>query len=453
MSVRLVAAMVAGFLLSSGAVWAQELDGPVNLPPAGFDGQQFVDNAGCAFARAGISGNIVWVPRVDQSREQICGLAPTFAAPVAVAEAPAPAPVPVAEPVPASEAPGAPIRTVASMVTPPAEAVPVAAAETSSGLAEGVLQTRSATACIGRTGPQPDLIDARTGEMVDCGGTEVGAQPEPEPPSMTLAEACARQAATGVSLRNVVTGELVACPDAVAEAPAMAPPAAREMTLAAACAEQVATGVRFRDSRTGELLACPVADAPVMAAAPAGRETPATVATVAQTVAAQTPRRIDPLSAATISGSYALGPTDPIRVGDVLSAETISGVVTQIHYGAPAGFDPVWADGRINPDRGLPEVQARVPVAAAETVSTMNVPQPQAVAQGGFVQVGTYGEPANAARAEAVLRGLGLPVAVSPLTSDGQVLQVVAAGPLSGDALQAALRAARSAGYGDAFIR
>lgn len=435
MSVRLFAAMAAGLVLSGASAVAQELDGPVNLPPPGFDGVQFVDNAGCAFARAGISGNVVWVPRVDQSRQQICGLAPTFgaAAPVAVAEAPAPEPAPapapelaaepVAAPTPmtaaAAEEPGAPIRTVASMVTPPAPPAAVAEPMTT---------------------------------------TESG------PPAMTLAEACERQAATGVRLIDVSTGSPIPCADArVAEAAPVPPavpapsPAGREMTLADACAEQAATGVRFRDMGTGELIACPEAEAPmVVATAPAPVPAPrdvATVATVAQTVAAQTPRRVDPLSSATISGTLALGPTGPIRAGDVLSAETISGVVTQVYYGAPDGYQPVWADGRINPDRGLPETQARVPVAAAATVSTMNAPQPQAAAQGGFVQVGTYGDPANAARAEAALRGLGLPVAVSRITRDGRALQVVAAGPLTADALQAALGAARAAGYGDAFIR
>ena len=83
----------------------------------------------------------------------------------------------------------------------------------------------------------------------------------------------------------------------------------------------------------------------------------------------------------------------------------------------------------------------------------MNAPQPQAVATGGFVQVGTYGDPANAANAQATLQALGLPVAVSTITRNGRNLQIVAAGPLAAADLNAALSAARAAGYADAYIR
>jgi cell division protein FtsN len=70
------------------------------------------------------------------------------------------------------------------------------------------------------------------------------------------------------------------------------------------------------------------------------------------------------------------------------------------------------------------------------------------------VQVGTYGDPANAERAAARLRSLGLPVGFANITRNGQALQVVAAGPFSDvAALRSALNAARSAGYGDAFTR
>jgi hypothetical protein len=464
MSVRLVAAVFAGcVILATGGV-AQDLDGPVNLPPPGFEGQQFVDNAGCAFARAGVSGNTVWVPRVNQSRDQICGLAPSFGA-TAVADAPtAPPRSPILNP-------GAPIPTVASTVpatapvpviapAPAPAAVPVAA-PTPAPAPEEPRRMTLAEACDGLTGVQPGLRDARTGAPVDCGGVTLAAAPAPvtapAPLRLTLADACARQAATGVRLIDSAGGQPIACPTTVAAVPVVSVPAQaapRTMTRAAACAEQAATGVALHDAATGAPIACPQQTQMAQAtAAPTF-----TTATVAQTVAAQ---RGDPLSAATLSGTLPAGPVSPVRVGDPLSAETISGVVTQIYEGPPAGYEPVWTDGRINPNRGLPEIQAQVPVAipvaaqpvAGDRVSTMSVPQPQAVAGGGFVQVGTYGDPANAARAEATLRGLGLPVAVSALTRNGMALQVVAAGPIAAADLEATLRAARAAGYGDAFIR
>lgn len=105
-----------------------------------------------------------------------------------------------------------------------------------------------------------------------------------------------------------------------------------------------------------------------------------------------------------------------------------------------AGYRPAWDDGRINPDRGL------TPAALVT---------PQAVAPAGrFVQVGTYREPANAARAAANLESMGYSVAFQSVSRNGVSMRAVAAGPFVSVAdLNAALRAARAAGYTDAFIR
>ncbi len=83
------------------------------------------------------------------------------------------------------------------------------------------------------------------------------------------------------------------------------------------------------------------------------------------TVAATVARRLDPLSSATIPAR--LRSARPRRSAPVMFSppKTISGVVvTQIYYGPPPGYEPVWSDGRLNPNRGLPEIQAQVPVAA-----------------------------------------------------------------------------------------
>jgi hypothetical protein len=71
-----------------------------------------------------------------------------------------------------------------------------------------------------------------------------------------------------------------------------------------------------------------------------------------------------------------------------------------------------------------------------------------------YVQVGVFGDASNAAQSVQRLQGLGLPVAKSRITSKGRNLQIVMAGPF-GDAgsANAALSAARRAGFGDAFIR
>lgn len=71
-----------------------------------------------------------------------------------------------------------------------------------------------------------------------------------------------------------------------------------------------------------------------------------------------------------------------------------------------------------------------------------------------YVQVGTFGEIANADRTAARLKALGLPVRQAQVTRGGNRYRVVLAGPFSDRAkLSAALRAARKAGFRDAFLR
>lgn len=161
----------------------------------------------------------------------------------------------------------------------------------------------------------------------------------------------------------------------------------------------------------------------------------------------------------------------------------------------PRGYEPAWDDDRLNPLRGVgtlegqmaqdqvwtrevparlvTEVAAkkakkkkkRVVVVAASNAPEAKPAKPQVVVSTSgapvkapaaakaarmFVQVGAFGEPANADRARARLAAAGLPVA----EGKGKGLRVIYAGPFaSGAEAQAAVAAARRAGFGDAFIR
>ncbi len=124
MSFRLVAVAVLATVFGSALVQAQsvaDLGGPANLPPADYKGQQFVDNRGCIFLKAGYGGQTTWVPRVSRDRKALCGYPPTFgAAPVIemaeeVVPVAKPAPVVAAAPVVKKAAPKpAPVATVAA---------------------------------------------------------------------------------------------------------------------------------------------------------------------------------------------------------------------------------------------------------------------------------------------------------------------------------------------------
>lgn len=50
-----------------------DLAQPAEIPPSSYSGRQYVDSRGCIYIRAGIDGNVTWVPRVDRNRQVICG--------------------------------------------------------------------------------------------------------------------------------------------------------------------------------------------------------------------------------------------------------------------------------------------------------------------------------------------------------------------------------------------
>jgi hypothetical protein len=133
----------------------------------------------------------------------------------------------------------------------------------------------------------------------------------------------------------------------------------------------------------------------------------------------------------------------------------------------PKGYKAAWDDDRLNPARAIGtaqgqaqqdklwtrEVPAQQVAATAKTAVSSNTNSTAATGSL-YVQVGTFGVPSNAAGASAKLSSVGLPTAKGKFTKNGQALQIVFAGPFTNTAAaQAALSAARAAGFSDAFIR
>ena len=424
------------------AASAQDLRGPREVPGPGYAGQQYTDSAGCVFLRAGINGRVTWVARVDRQRRQLCGYPSSGGTRVAAApEVQAPAPRAVPAPVvvarkPIPQALGGPIDTVASLTTPPR---------------------------IAANAPRPVVAPVFVPAPVVAPRPVVTGTPGCPPnapygerrvlPDGRLALLCGRD-----------PGRLAAFVARMTRTPRAAPaPEVTQVATAPIALPQPGVGALpyFASGfATGGRLICPPTS-------PVARQFPLHG-----------------------GGSTVLCTSGGGGFETLVAA--VSGTGQAYAPVIPRGYVAAWQDDRLNTRRGVGTAQGQVQQdqvwtrevparLVADTVkgkrrvvvvSSSNAPQQArvsrvtissstapkaAVAAGGarlFVQVGSFGVPSNAQGARARLSALGLPVAGGRATIKGKPVQVVYAGPFgSAGQAQAALNAARRAGFGDAFIR
>ncbi|MEY8096961.1 SPOR domain-containing protein [Falsihalocynthiibacter sp. S25ZX9] len=206
------------------------------------------------------------------------------------------------------------------------------------------------------------------------------------------------------------------------------------------------------------------------------------------------------------SKSSSAKPGKPLATTALIAAPAVRSVqVTQAPAASPvprlpAGYKPVWDDGRLNPKRGIGTArgeaemlkvwtdtvpmklvaengqdvelkQAHLRYKAANgtgrtATGTKTVPKSIRVAKatpsrtvavksgGRLIQVGAFGVESNAQATIRKFQKMGLPVAVQNTKRNGKSLQVLYLGPFASNSdIKVGLNAAHSAGFKDAFVK
>lgn len=466
-SVALTLGLAAG---SAAALSLADGAQPAEFPPASFSGDVYVDSRGCIYIRAGVAGAVTWVPRVSRGRTVVCGAQPSLAASARVAAAPAPAPIPVPIPVPApapvpASAP-APAETVSTEITRTLTLTCPAGGSDARVRSNGVSVPLRCDA--GQVGTISYIVAHGNGER-----TRVVVNPAP-----AAASAPARVVAAPVPAPT--PAPVISPVVRTTTASAVVAPAPVTRIVHITCPER--QGISRMYTNDGRVI-------PV-------RCGPQTVAPVTYIVTHSDGERTR------VVASPATAAAAPVATRSVAAAAP---VVT------PEGYRPAWTDGRLNPNRGpqtasgnaqmdllwtrtvprklidtttgrdmtakfrnirYPDMPSRAQVAAVAAGNTVLMTSSPtrartrapasatpaaatpAAANHRYVQVGTFGVPANAQRTIAQLQGLGLPVKIGNVTRSGKAYQVVVAGPFSAQAgLSSALAKVRAAGFSDAFLR
>ena len=391
----------------SGAALAQ-LSGPANLPPSSFEGLQFVDARGCLFLRAGFGAQTVWVPMVDEARSQICNMRPSFGGSAAVATAPAPV-APVAAPVAAPPAAkpamlAAPVVVasaplVAAPIAPAVMAAPIVASQAAPTVRnyQGAALGATTARCTSRAPVLERVVLRNGGTALVCtqgDGTLTGWNPPIFAAGAGVGAALGYQTATAVNLQGArLAGPLVAN--------AAATPNAAQAATAMNAIPTPPKGwkLAWRDDRLNPMRGVGTAAGQAQMDARWTREVPANLVTEAPA----------PVLFA-VPPAFAAQPV--VRVSTMSAS--------------------------------APLKAASVRPAAAKAGANLAL----------YVQIGSFGVPANAAGAVLRIAALGLPSASGQLEKGRTALQVVYAGPFSdATTAQTALVALRSAGFRDAYIR
>lgn len=451
---RLIAIAV---IAASGGIAALQADAqiqeqlPAEFPPASYKGKQYVDSQGCVFIRAGIDGNVSWIPRVTRSRKTVCGFKPSLggqaaaAAPAAeatdaavqitlndapaTAPAPAPAPRRVAKPKP-KPAPVI-VRQTAPKPQPRVAPAPVVIATPAPAPAPKVRRSAQATtACQGASPLSQQYLRGSARTPVRCGPQAEaivgsgysGTAPRAAQPQVRK-QAPVVQTRRSASAETDITAHTRIVPKHVAQN--------RINTIDNVRVPQGYKTVwddgRLNPRRAEQSLA--------------GRGDMLLIWT--QTV----PRRlINQRTGQDVTASVPL--VYPFL--DIVTQRRELGAVTIVQRDGQLAK-------RIVRNRGASPRKAvkRKPVYSSRSKPKAAADTPvRALAGKRYVQIGTYGNPSNAQRAARNVAQMGMAARIGKHSKGGKTYMTVQAGPFaSANAMQNAMQRLKGAGYRDAFPR
>ncbi len=433
---RIISAGVFVVSAGFGGLQAQTLRNaqpPAEFPATSYKGKQYVDSRGCIYIRAGIDGNVTWIPRVSRNRKQVCGARPTATARVATPAAP-PAKAPVI------------ITNPAAVATP-----------------------RVVTAA---PAPKPTAKPA---------ATVVVAQPKP----VVQARPVVRRTTTVAAPRR-----------RAAPAPAPAKARVRAPTVTGSCPNASAFSQRFINKPGGQFaVRCgPQREAPVTYGRgekhSAVASPPVAIAPGTRVVRRHIWDQRQNTNNVSVPSGYRPVWTDD-RLNPNRAERTLQAARVQNGVRLPAGYRRLdWSDDRLSQNRRVrtargeaqsdriwtrttPRTLAAVPTQAQVVTvpaGRARAQDPQTVVRSGsslrlstrsapatsqskrrYVRVATYASKADARAVAKALARTGLPMQLARGKSSGR--QMVLAGPFASDAqAKAALRRVQGAGYRSARL-
>jgi hypothetical protein len=465
---------LAVIVASSGAAFSQaqslrNAGQPAEFPPSSYKGTQYVDSKGCVFVRAGISGNVSWIPRVSRSRKLICGQKPSGGSALAGATAAPRAAKPPVQITLDAPAPAAakPVVRQAAIAPKPKVRRPVSVA----AVPKPVRVIRPVP--VKQALRKPVIVHKPVAQVVQRKVVTV------QPQAARVATSCGSSTSQRYSASN-------------------------SRRVAVRCGPQAQS--HFNSASNTRAVAPRVA-APRVIAQPTYRT--------------QQPRRIVTNNRPQVGYNFAsnTGINGGTRI--VPKHVLVNRQNTQ-NFGTPYGYRPVWEDDRLNPNRAEQSVvgqaqtkliwtqtvprrlidvtsgrdvtattplvypyldvanqtrnlgkvslvrrdgqvlkrvvrhkaaaKVRQPVVSTRSAPAVKRPAPKVAAASQFVQVGTFDQQNSAQTVAKRIQRMGLPVRIGKFVRSGHTYRMVMVGPFGADAGRA-LSKLRSAGYHNAVLR